>query len=377
MFRGAFENSGRLKRRLSAARRPSARWVCRPTKFRSRSDEVRRNDCSHVGRCSRGSASRRAVRPRGAMIQTRPRPWRSGSNPAAAASISRSSSSGQSLACDAVESLVGGTERGRQCREVGLLGDGVGANQHALRTDADRLLPGVPRRRRCCRASRWRIQSSSGQPPACLITGACRGPRGSRVGKATSVSQFSALARRTAAPPVPPTATVGPHATPSARLPRLFLAPPLSGPGDLTRHASDKIVAHATYNGNIPQLHAFPAAVGAGGADLRGARRRSPARVRRAAQDGVALPRGAAVPGFWDPRRRPERPDLSRIQSIRFLTDLDYPPFDYAGADGNPAGLQRRPSAAAVRRDQGYLHHSGAPLRLCCSTRSTTIRATR
>ena len=47
----------------------------------------------------------------------------------------------------------------------------------------------------------------------------------------------------------------------------------------------------------------------------------------------------AAVPGFWDPRRRPERPDLSRIQSIRFLTELDYPPFDYAGTDGNPAGF--------------------------------------
>jgi polar amino acid transport system substrate-binding protein len=57
------------------------------------------------------------------------------------------------------------------------------------------------------------------------------------------------------------------------------------------------------------------------------------------AEDGVALPRGVAVPGFWDPRRRPERPDLSRIQSIRFLTELDYPPFDYAGTDGNPAGF--------------------------------------
>jgi polar amino acid transport system substrate-binding protein len=45
------------------------------------------------------------------------------------------------------------------------------------------------------------------------------------------------------------------------------------------------------------------------------------------------------VPGFWDPRRRPERPDLSRIQSIRFLTEIDYPPFDYAGSDGNPAGF--------------------------------------
>jgi polar amino acid transport system substrate-binding protein len=56
---------------------------------------------------------------------------------------------------------------------------------------------------------------------------------------------------------------------------------------------------------------------------------------------GVSTPAGAsaAVPGFWDPRRRPERPDLSRIQSIRFLTELDYPPFDYAGTDGNPAGF--------------------------------------
>jgi polar amino acid transport system substrate-binding protein len=46
-----------------------------------------------------------------------------------------------------------------------------------------------------------------------------------------------------------------------------------------------------------------------------------------------------AVPGFWDPRRRPERPDLSRIGIIRFLTETDYPPFDYAGPDGNPAGF--------------------------------------
>jgi polar amino acid transport system substrate-binding protein len=58
-----------------------------------------------------------------------------------------------------------------------------------------------------------------------------------------------------------------------------------------------------------------------------------------AAEDGVTQPRSVIVPGFWDPRRRPERPDLSRLQAIHFLTDLDYPPFDYAGPDGNPAGL--------------------------------------
>src|SRR6478752_81023 len=46
-----------------------------------------------------------------------------------------------------------------------------------------------------------------------------------------------------------------------------------------------------------------------------------------------------AIPGFCDPRRRPERPDLSRISIIRFLTEIDYPPFDYAGPDGNPAGF--------------------------------------
>src|SRR6266705_3233769 len=46
-----------------------------------------------------------------------------------------------------------------------------------------------------------------------------------------------------------------------------------------------------------------------------------------------------AVPGFWDPRRRPDRPDLSRITVIRFLTETDYPPFNFAGSDGNPAGF--------------------------------------
>jgi polar amino acid transport system substrate-binding protein len=64
--------------------------------------------------------------------------------------------------------------------------------------------------------------------------------------------------------------------------------------------------------------------------------------VRLSVAQNVVAPPGAGpavVPGFWDPRRRPERPDLARIQSIRFLTEMDYPPFDYTGADGNPAGF--------------------------------------
>ncbi len=46
-----------------------------------------------------------------------------------------------------------------------------------------------------------------------------------------------------------------------------------------------------------------------------------------------------AVPSFWDPRRRPDRPDLSRLTVIRFLTETDYPPFNFTGPDGNPAGF--------------------------------------
>ena len=65
-----------------------------------------------------------------------------------------------------------------------------------------------------------------------------------------------------------------------------------------------------------------------------------------AAPSAPALPPKAAaeaapqaVPGFWDPRRRPDRPDLSRLTVIRFLTETDYPPFNFTGPDGNPAGF--------------------------------------
>ncbi len=63
-----------------------------------------------------------------------------------------------------------------------------------------------------------------------------------------------------------------------------------------------------------------------------------PTSAARAAE-GDAAASAAPVPSFWDPRRRPERPDLSRLRAIRFLTETDYPPFNYAGQDGNPAGF--------------------------------------
>ena len=48
---------------------------------------------------------------------------------------------------------------------------------------------------------------------------------------------------------------------------------------------------------------------------------------------------GITVPGFWDSKRRPERPDLSRLTAIRFLTEEDYPPFNFKGPGGQPIGF--------------------------------------
>ena len=78
-------------------------------------------------------------------------------------------------------------------------------------------------------------------------------------------------------------------------------------------------------------LAVFVAASIAGGGDVRA----------QPAQGGTtAMPAATqAVPGFWDPRRHPERPDLSRLTVIRFLTETDYPPFNFTGPDGNPAGF--------------------------------------
>jgi polar amino acid transport system substrate-binding protein len=48
---------------------------------------------------------------------------------------------------------------------------------------------------------------------------------------------------------------------------------------------------------------------------------------------------GAVVPNFWDLRRRSERPDMTRVPQIRFITDDDFPPFNFAGPDGQPSGF--------------------------------------
>jgi polar amino acid transport system substrate-binding protein len=54
---------------------------------------------------------------------------------------------------------------------------------------------------------------------------------------------------------------------------------------------------------------------------------------------GAPASAAVPIPGFWDPKRRPELPDISRITLIRFLTEVDYPPFNYAEPDGSHAGF--------------------------------------
>ena len=45
------------------------------------------------------------------------------------------------------------------------------------------------------------------------------------------------------------------------------------------------------------------------------------------------------VPSFWDPDLRLERPDLTSLRVIRFLTADDYPPLNFALPDGSLSGF--------------------------------------
>ncbi|HLH11595.1 MAG TPA: transporter substrate-binding domain-containing protein [Methylovirgula sp.] len=54
---------------------------------------------------------------------------------------------------------------------------------------------------------------------------------------------------------------------------------------------------------------------------------------------GLADPAPAFVPDFFDPQHKVDKPDLSGLQSLRFLTEDDYPPFHFALPDGTLAGF--------------------------------------
>jgi polar amino acid transport system substrate-binding protein len=44
------------------------------------------------------------------------------------------------------------------------------------------------------------------------------------------------------------------------------------------------------------------------------------------------------IPGFWETNQRLEKPEISGLKAIRFLTDDDYPPMHFLTEDGRLAG---------------------------------------
>lgn len=52
-----------------------------------------------------------------------------------------------------------------------------------------------------------------------------------------------------------------------------------------------------------------------------------------------ALPKPGKVPNFWDLQKRVEKPDVSFLRLIRFVTDDEYPPFGFTAPDGSLTGF--------------------------------------
>jgi polar amino acid transport system substrate-binding protein len=53
----------------------------------------------------------------------------------------------------------------------------------------------------------------------------------------------------------------------------------------------------------------------------------------------ATLARADPVPSLWDPSLHLDKPDLSGLKTIRFLTADDYPPLDFVAPDGSLVGF--------------------------------------
>lgn len=54
---------------------------------------------------------------------------------------------------------------------------------------------------------------------------------------------------------------------------------------------------------------------------------------------GLARAAEPQVPMFWDAKERLQKPDLSELARLRFLTTTDFPPFNFLDRDGRLSGL--------------------------------------
>lgn len=46
-----------------------------------------------------------------------------------------------------------------------------------------------------------------------------------------------------------------------------------------------------------------------------------------------------SIPNYWDDKERLPKPDLSNVERVRFLTTIDFPPFNYLDADNRLTGF--------------------------------------
>ena len=62
----------------------------------------------------------------------------------------------------------------------------------------------------------------------------------------------------------------------------------------------------------------------------------------------------AAIPAYWDEKERLPKPDLAGVGRLRFLTTIDFPPFNFLDRDGRLTGFHVE-LARAICRELGIV----------------------
>src|SRR6187455_3095049 len=68
---------------------------------------------------------------------------------------------------------------------------------------------------------------------------------------------------------------------------------------------------------------------------------------------GGTIPGRAAnpdIPNFWDTKERLNKPDISELQRVRFLTTVDFPPFNFLDTSGRLSGFHVDLARAICRK---------------------------
>lgn len=63
----------------------------------------------------------------------------------------------------------------------------------------------------------------------------------------------------------------------------------------------------------------------------------------------AAYPAEPVIPSFWDERERLPKPDLSQVERVRFLTTVDFPPFNFVDPQGRLSGFHVELARALCR----------------------------